>query len=681
MNFLNPAILYGLFAAVLPLVIHLLSRRRAKNVPFPSIVLLERMKTDRMRRLRLKQLILILLRTLIILAVVLAFARPTVNGSFSSGARTSAVIVIDGSASMGYVHNGELLSDTAVRAARSILDMLDGSGATGIIMASDRTDILPPGMTADKNALLAALGEAVTFPGGCDATSALGAAFDMLDRTADPNKEVYFITDGAAGSLPDSLPPADARTRLYTVLVGPERRSGPVITNVSLNDRLVTPGKAVEFSVEGVPDPESDNMTIELFVEGDRKARATVNRRADNRASAGFSYTPDTPGWFSVSALSGDKRFEAGETRRMVLHVPEQANVLLTGGTQDDIYYLQKALDPDPDRSMFRMTVAVGASSITREQIADADIVVLSGIESLQQDVYRSLVTAIVERGAGLVVFPPRVMDSALYANGIFRDLFPAVVEGRTDIDAQGASPAVIDRFQMSHPVLRGISRDGDFAKPRVRSFVRLRPTGAAGTIARFTDGAFAAGDAVCGRGRVVVFAVDAAGNSGDMPMTGIFTPMFIRIVQYLTGTGTVGGHYETGDVVEERIGDIPDGAGVFVKPSDGPMRSVAYTVGDSGALLSGVTAERPGFYSVFVGNSERTRYSVDIPYGEVVFERAGSERVERAYNGVRWKTLDASADLADMVSKERYGTELFGLLMIAALILLAVEMVVSRKA
>ena len=69
MNFLNPVVLFGLGAALLPLVIHLLSKRRAKEVAFPSIRLLELMQTDRIRMLKIKQLLILLLRTLIIIFI------------------------------------------------------------------------------------------------------------------------------------------------------------------------------------------------------------------------------------------------------------------------------------------------------------------------------------------------------------------------------------------------------------------------------------------------------------------------------------------------------------------------------------------------------------------------------------------------------------------------------------
>ena len=72
MNFLNSIVLFGLGAAVLPLLIHLVSRRRAKDVAFPSIRLLELMQSDRIRMLKVKQLIILLLRTLIIVLIILA---------------------------------------------------------------------------------------------------------------------------------------------------------------------------------------------------------------------------------------------------------------------------------------------------------------------------------------------------------------------------------------------------------------------------------------------------------------------------------------------------------------------------------------------------------------------------------------------------------------------------------
>ncbi|MCD6308878.1 MAG: BatA domain-containing protein, partial [Candidatus Latescibacteria bacterium] len=160
MNFLNPAVLFAMAAAALPLVIHLLSRRRAKDVAWPSIEFLDRMRTERMRRLRLKQLLLILVRTLIIVLIVMAFARPAVNSAFHRNARISAVIVVDSSASMSYVHNGEVVYNTAARKAGEILGMLGENDTAAVILSGDEPHVLGSGgLSADKGKISEILDE------------------------------------------------------------------------------------------------------------------------------------------------------------------------------------------------------------------------------------------------------------------------------------------------------------------------------------------------------------------------------------------------------------------------------------------------------------------------------------------------------------------------------------------
>ncbi|MBT4484921.1 MAG: VWA domain-containing protein, partial [Candidatus Latescibacteria bacterium] len=296
MNFLNPIILYALGAAALPVIIHLLSRRRTKEVAFPSIEFLERMKTDRMRRLRLKQLLMILLRTLIIVMIILAFARPAVNNVFKKNARTSAVIIIDGSASMMYVHNGEALFAGALRKAREILNILENDDTAAVILSNDVPALIGPGMTADKKKLFEAINELENPLTVSDATKSFAMASDILASSTDPNMEMYYITDYAVNSIPDSLPPLKNFARVYTIRLGPETRSSSVIKQVELKERLLTPGKPVTFQMQGVLGPEENEVNVELFVNGERKMRSLAERRSGDIIETEFSYTPDVTG-------------------------------------------------------------------------------------------------------------------------------------------------------------------------------------------------------------------------------------------------------------------------------------------------------------------------------------------------------------------------------------------------
>src|SRR5207249_2671544 len=78
-SFLNPAFLWALPAAAIPIVIHLLSRRRLPEVSFPTTQFLRDLEPQEIRRLRLREILLLILRTLAILLLVLAFARPSLT--------------------------------------------------------------------------------------------------------------------------------------------------------------------------------------------------------------------------------------------------------------------------------------------------------------------------------------------------------------------------------------------------------------------------------------------------------------------------------------------------------------------------------------------------------------------------------------------------------------------------
>jgi hypothetical protein len=104
MTFLNPFILLGLAAAAIPLIIHLFNFRKPKRVDFSSLAFLKERQKTTMQRVRIKQWLLLLLRTLAIGCLVLAFARPTLTGGLGTAlggrATTSIALVIDNSLSM-----------------------------------------------------------------------------------------------------------------------------------------------------------------------------------------------------------------------------------------------------------------------------------------------------------------------------------------------------------------------------------------------------------------------------------------------------------------------------------------------------------------------------------------------------------------------------------------------------
>src|ERR1700733_1841241 len=142
MNFLNPLFLFGLAASSLPVLFHLFAKKRSRRVEFSSLRFLQKLEKTSMRAVKIRQLLLLIIRTLLVTAIVLAFARPALRGylgSFfgSSHANTSMVFLLDNSASMSRSdERGELLKQSK-DAASTIAGMLGaGDDATVIPLAA-----------------------------------------------------------------------------------------------------------------------------------------------------------------------------------------------------------------------------------------------------------------------------------------------------------------------------------------------------------------------------------------------------------------------------------------------------------------------------------------------------------------------------------------------------------------
>src|ERR1700758_4012537 len=104
LGFANIPLLYGLAAASIPILIHLLNRRKFREVPWAAMRFLLAAIRKNQRRIRIEQWILLAIRTLIILMVVTAMAKPFLEsfGVVIAGRAVHRVLVLDASMSMGY---------------------------------------------------------------------------------------------------------------------------------------------------------------------------------------------------------------------------------------------------------------------------------------------------------------------------------------------------------------------------------------------------------------------------------------------------------------------------------------------------------------------------------------------------------------------------------------------------
>ena len=255
LGFANLPLLYGLAAASVPIVIHLLNRRKFREVSWAAMrFLLAALRKNR-RRIRIEQWLLLAIRTLVILLVVTAMAKPFLEGfgALIAGQRTHRVIVLDASLSMGYTSAESSRFDQAkALAAQLVKDSRRGDAISIILMgAPPRVVIGDP--STNLGEVRKEIDELTLSDEGTDLAATLEAVDRVLDVSTIPQKEVVFLTDLQAASWRPPEQGTDGLKRLMARLESRRARSVVIdlgraggenraVTELTLETPVVTVG-------------------------------------------------------------------------------------------------------------------------------------------------------------------------------------------------------------------------------------------------------------------------------------------------------------------------------------------------------------------------------------------------------------------------------------------------------
>jgi uncharacterized membrane protein len=198
MIFLNPAILLGLLAASIPVLIHLLNLRKLKKIEFSTLTFLKELQKNKIRKIKLKQWLLLALRVAIILLLVMAFARPTLEGiaigGTTSAAKTTAVFILDDTFSMSAVdENGSYLNQ-AKETIKKLMDELQEGDEAALVRISDLSNELPK-PTGNLVELKNEVEQTdISYASGTIHAAIVKAA-RIMEESQNFNKEIYLLSD------------------------------------------------------------------------------------------------------------------------------------------------------------------------------------------------------------------------------------------------------------------------------------------------------------------------------------------------------------------------------------------------------------------------------------------------------------------------------------------------------
>ncbi len=310
MTFLHPLALAGLAAAAIPALLHLLQRRTPPEVEFPALRYLTEAERRSARRLRLRHVLLLLLRTALIAALALAAARPLVPARAGGAHQTTALVVIlDNSPSAGAVVEGRAVLDRLRVVARASL----GGAAPGDrlwLMLAD--GVLRSG---SREALVAAVDSATPGERRLDLVDAVTRAARLVDAEPLPGREVHVVSDLQRTALGEGR--AEVPSGVLVLALAP---AGPAPANRGLAAVDVLDG-AVRVNVSGTAGAGPGPLVVTL---GGRPVARTL---AQPGATLTLPLPVTAPGWWLGEAALDPDELRADDRRPFVRRVAPPARV------------------------------------------------------------------------------------------------------------------------------------------------------------------------------------------------------------------------------------------------------------------------------------------------------------------------------------------------------------------
>jgi hypothetical protein len=683
MTFLNPALLWALPLAGIPLLIHLFTRYRRKRILFSSLQFLRLIESRRIKRLRWQQWLLIILRTLALALLALGFSRPAFrNTAYIPGEarHTSAVIILDNSFSMSRSDSGDLLLHQAREAVQNILAAFEETDEIFLLTAGEPRKEGPPYQGETPRHIRVQLEETGSTFRAFDVSQAVLHARELLAEARYPAREIYCLSDFQVTAFSVIEMPANTGSDipLYCLPIGSDiSLDNQAVLDVVLESRILEPRRELELTAvvgrTGGRTPR--DVALDVFLNGARVARKNLTLSGDAQVREPIHIVPEQGG-----ALEGFVEIDAdglpGDNRRYFsVQLDPAIRVLNVHPPEYDAPYVRLAVTPNPADSSQIVMHSVSPAHLSDLSYADYQVMIWNNITGVSRSEVDRILRA-QEQGMGLLCLLGDQTDVVRYN----RDVAPVLglprilrVVGQS---GDAAAFSSFDNIQYQHPLFDGLfAADPVRVQPaRIYFSFELEPSG---------DPLISLGD---GReflvstqnGRTLVMGGAPAPGQSDFHVRGLFAPLLHRAVRYLA---TAGQGQNPGVLVGEPITfTLPqyEENTEVVRPDQVRERPVVAVRGES-YLLTCENNREPGAYRLSDGHQLLRSYSVNIDPRESDLRIQDSGALSAMSGDGPFIMLNMSEDITERIQTLRFGTEVGRFCLLLALLMLGLEMAVVR--
>jgi len=530
MSFLAPLFFAALAGLLIPVLLHLTQREKKQIVRFPSLMFVRRIPYQSVRRRKIQNWLLLMVRMAALALIILAFTRPLIDRGSVTVAGASArevVILLDTSYSMGF---GDRWT-RAQAAARDQIAKLTASDRGSVVLFGTGADIQLRS-TAERPRLQATVDSASPSPSATRFAPALKVAGSILAESTLPKREVVIISDfqrnGWRGEEGAKLP--EGTTLTPVEIQSPADKPNLSVTGVTFarsffsdQQRLVVTAGVTNRTEQPV---KGSSMTLD--VGGLTISTKPVNVEAGSSASVVFDPFTVNGRNMRASVRLADDALATDNTFNFVVSPVEPLRVTVVDrGNAASALYLSRVLsigDSPKFDAVFRQ-----ADALSDEDLRKSAVILLNDIE-VDTPLARRLAKYVEQGGGMFIATGPR----ARWPQDV--DALPATIG--PPVDRTRGDAARVGALEYGHPVFQPFRapRSGDFSSIPVYGYRNLTAVAGAQILARFDAGAPAVLERRLGRGRVIEWASTLDVSWSDLPTKPVFLPFIHQAVRHLAG-------------------------------------------------------------------------------------------------------------------------------------------------
>jgi uncharacterized membrane protein len=689
MIFLNPAILFGLLAASIPVIIHLFNLRKLKKIEFSTLTFLKELQKNKIRKIKLKQWILLALRVLIILFVVMAFARPTLQslqiGGTTSAAKTTAVFILDNTYSMSIVDQKGSYFNQAKEIIKQVIEHLQEGDEVGLILVSN-----PKG----ENKLTSNLSEFVknidqldlSFASG-DLNSAITKAAQLISESKNFNKEIYVLSDFQKNKITkenlnnDLSELLNESIRFYSFDLSDKDVFNLSVDELKINNQIFEKDKPVSFSVTISNNSKQDvsSAVVSLFLNDERAAQKSFDVSAGQSTIVEIEAILKTNGFIDVVAEIETDEIELDNKRFASLFIPEKISVGLFAENQNDLTYVDLALQTAGQEKYQIERKSI--NQLTSQQLNKYQTIIisantiLSGVDQVKM---------FLQNGGGVILFPSSNQDAAKL-NQLYSQLGLRISSSFVGKVSSSDLKIKFDKTDFNHPVFQNIFQNDDkkkYESPELNAYYKLSSSG--NQIISLVDGSSFLGEYKVGKGKVFIFNSAPVLSWSDFPIKSIFAPLMNKSVAYLSSKEREANVLLAGEEININLKNTnasqikilrPDKTDEFINLSDNLRND----------YLAFSNTSVTGSYKFYSGENLIENISVNTDPTESKIDYADESEFENYLEQIkfvgRYVSIDKESNVVEKIMQARFGSELWRYFLLVAIILALVEMTIARNA